>query len=40
MSTLAPFISDLALILATAGIVTLLFKRLRQPLVLASKHMP
>ncbi len=48
MSTLAPFISDLALILVTAGVVTLLFKRLRQPLVLgyivagflASKHMP
>ena len=27
-------ISDLALILISAGIVTLLFKRLRQPLVL------
>ncbi|EJX10069.1 hypothetical protein EVA_01818, partial [gut metagenome] len=28
------FISDLALILICAGIVTLLFKRLKQPLVL------
>ena len=41
-------ISDLALILISAGIVTLLFKRLRQPLVLgyivagflAGPHMP
>lgn len=42
------FISDLALILITAGIVTLVFKRLKQPLVLgyivagflAGPHMP
>ena len=42
------FISDLALILISAGIVTLLFKRLKQPLVLgyivagflAGPHMP
>ena len=41
-------ISDLALILLSAGIVTLLFKRLKQPLVLgyivagflAGPHMP
>ena len=48
MSALPPLISDLALILITAGVVTLLFKRLRQPLVLGyivagfltSRHMP
>ena len=48
MSELAPLISDLALILICAGIMTLIFKRLRQPLVLgyivagflASPHMP
>lgn len=34
MSELAPFISDLALILICAGIMTLVFKRLKQPLVL------
>ena len=34
MSELAPLVKDLALILVVAGIVTLLFKRLRQPLVL------
>ena len=42
------FISDLAIILISAGIVTLLFKRLKQPLVLgyivagflAGPHMP
>ena len=33
MSELAPLISDLALILICAGIMTLIFKRLRQPLV-------
>ncbi len=43
-----PFISDLALILISAGIVTLIFKKLKQPLVLgyivagflAGPHMP
>lgn len=48
MSHLPPLISDLALILILAGVVTLLFKRLRQPLVLgyivagflAGPHMP
>ena len=48
MSELAPLISDLALILLCAGIMTLVFKRLKQPLVLgyivagflASPHMP
>lgn len=43
-----PLISDLALILVSAGIVTILFKRLKQPLVLgyivagflAGPHMP
>lgn len=48
MSHLAPLIADLALILICAGIMTLLFKRLKQPLVLgyivagflASPHMP
>ena len=34
MSELAPLISDLALILIGAGIMTLVFKRLKQPLVL------
>ena len=34
MSHLDPLISDLALILAVAGITTLLFKRLKQPVVL------
>ena len=33
MSHLAPLISDLALILISAGIMTLLFKKLKQPLV-------
>lgn len=48
MGELAPLISDLALILICAGIMTLVFKRLKQPLVLgyivagflASPHMP
>ena len=34
MDNLAPLISDLALILIVAGVVTLIFKRLKQPLVL------
>lgn len=34
MSELAPLISDLALILIGAGVMTLIFKRLKQPLVL------
>lgn len=34
MSELAPLIRDLALILVSAGMVTLIFKRLKQPLVL------
>lgn len=34
MSEASTFISDLALILVTAGIVTIIFKKLRQPLVL------
>ena len=34
MSQLAPLISDLALILICAGIMTLIFKKLKQPLVL------
>ena len=34
MSDLAPLISDLALILVCAGVMTLLFKKLKQPLVL------
>ena len=34
MSDLAPLIKDLALILISAGMVTLIFKRLKQPLVL------
>lgn len=48
MSTLPPLINDLALIMICAGIMTLLFKRLKQPLVLgyivagliASPHIP
>jgi hypothetical protein len=48
MSELAPLISDLALILICAGVMTLVFKRLKQPLVLgyivagflASPHVP
>ncbi|MGL4851569.1 MAG: cation:proton antiporter [Phocaeicola sp.] len=34
MSTLPPLINDLALIMMCAGVMTLLFKRLKQPLVL------
>ena len=34
MDTLAPLIADLALILICAGIMTLIFKKLKQPLVL------
>ena len=34
MSELAPLIADLALILLCAGVMTLLFKKLKQPLVL------
>ena len=34
MSQLAPLISDLALILICAGVMTLMFKKLKQPLVL------
>ncbi len=34
MSELAPLIADLALILVCAGVMTLLFKKLKQPLVL------
>ena len=34
MSELAPLISDLALILICAGVMTLVFKRFKQPLVL------
>ncbi len=48
MAELAPMIQDLALMLVVAGIVTLIFKRLKQPLVLGyivagflvSPHMP
>jgi CPA2 family monovalent cation:H+ antiporter-2 len=48
MAELAPLIQDLALMLVVAGIVTLIFKRLKQPLVLGyvvagflvSPHMP
>ena len=48
MSHLPTLISDLALILVCAGLMTLLFKKLKQPLVLgyvvagflASPHMP
>ena len=34
MAELPPLIADLALILMVAGVVTLIFKRLKQPLVL------
>ncbi len=48
MAELAPLINDLALILMIAGIVTIIFKKLKQPLVLGyivagflvSPHMP
>lgn len=48
MSEIPPFVTDLTLILIVAGVVTLLFKRLKQPLVLGyvvagfivSPHMP
>ena len=48
MSNLPTLIADLALILLCAGVMTLLFKKLKQPLVLgyvvagflASPHMP
>ncbi len=48
MSEIHPLVSDLALILVVAGVVTLVFKRLKQPLVLGyvvagflvSPHMP
>ncbi len=48
MSELAPLVNDLALILVVAGVVTLIFKKLKQPLVLGyivagflvSPHMP
>ena len=48
MASLPPLIEDLALILIVAGIVTLVFKKLKQPLVLGyivagflvSPHMP
>ncbi|MCR4918755.1 MAG: cation:proton antiporter [Prevotella sp.] len=48
MSELSPLIKDLALILMVAGVVTLVFRRLKQPLVLGyimagflvSPHMP
>ena len=48
MSTLEPMIADLALILVCAGVMTLIFKKLKQPLVLgyivagflASPNMP
>ena len=48
MSHLPTLIADLALILICAGVMTLLFKKLKQPLVLgyvvagflASPHMP
>ena len=48
MSEIPNFISDLALILIVAGVVTILFKKLKQPLVLGyvvagfivSPHMP
>jgi CPA2 family monovalent cation:H+ antiporter-2 len=48
MAELPPLINDLALILISASIVTLIFKRLKQPLVLGyivagflvSPHMP
>ena len=34
MNSLEPLIADLALILICAGVMTLLFKRLKQPVVL------
>ena len=34
MSELAPIIADLALMLVLAGVMTLIFKKLKQPLVL------
>ena len=34
MSELAPLLSDLALILICAGLMTIVFKKLKQPLVL------
>ena len=34
MGEIAPIIKDLALILVLAGIVSMIFRRLRQPLVL------
>ena len=48
MAELAPMIQDLALMLVVAGVITLIFKRLKQPLVLGyivagflvSPHMP
>ena len=48
MAELAPMIQDLALMLVVAGVVTIIFKRLKQPLVLGyimagflvSPHMP
>ena len=48
MATLAPLIKDLALMLVVAGVVTIVFKKLKQPLVLGyivagflvSPHMP
>ncbi len=48
MSELAPLVTDLALILIVAGVVTIVFKKLKQPLVLGyivagflvSPHMP
>ena len=48
MAELPALINDLAIILISAGIVTLIFKRLKQPLVLGyivagflvSPHMP
>ena len=48
MSALPPLIQDLALMLMVAGIVTIIFKKLKQPLVLGyimagflvSPHMP
>ena len=48
MAALPPLIQDLALILMVAGIVTIIFKKLKQPLVLGyimagflvSPHMP
>ena len=34
MSELAPLISDLAKILNSAGVITLIYKKLQQPLVM------